>query len=254
MFGGGPCFVRRQALLTYFCMRSLNLLCMETRPNLKIRAILTGSTGMVGEGVLHECLKHPLVEAVLVINRKPCGINHTKLREIILENFLDLSSIEDQLRGYNACFFCLGVSSVGMKEPDYYRVTYTLTLNFAETLAKINPAMTFCYVSGAGTDSKETGRSMWASVKGKTENDLMALPFAQVFAFRPGFIQPTKGLKNTLSLYRYFGWLFPLGRLLYPMGFCRLREIGLAMIHSVGLGNERGVVDGKRIIAWAKGD
>jgi uncharacterized protein YbjT (DUF2867 family) len=226
---------------------------MATRSNIKIRAIITGSTGMVGEGVLHECLQHPLVEGVLVINRKPCGLNHIKLREIILDNFLDLSSIEDQLKDYNACFFCLGVSAIGMREPDYYRVTYTLTLNFAETLSKWNPGMTFCYVSGAGTDSQETGRSMWATVKGKTENDLMKLPFAQVFAFRPGFIRPTKGLKNTLSFYRYLGWLFPVGRILYPKGFCSLKEIGLAMIHSVGMASEREIVDGKKIIAWAKG-
>src|SRR4051794_8973636 len=125
----------------------------------KIRAIITGATGMVGEGVLHECLKHMQVEAVLVINRKPCGIIHPKLKEIIHANFFDLSSIENQLDGYNACFFCLGISSVGVKKDVYYRMTYTLTLHVAETLSRLNTGMTFCYISGAGTDSSEKGRS-----------------------------------------------------------------------------------------------
>jgi uncharacterized protein YbjT (DUF2867 family) len=164
---------------------------MESTSNTPLRAIITGATGMVGEGVLHECLQHPAVEAVLVINRKPCGVVHPKLKEIIHPDFFDLSGIQQQLKGYNACFFCLGVSSIGMKEPEYHRLTYTLTLNFAETLSKLNRDTTFCYVSGGGTDSSEKGRSMWARVKGKTENDLMKLPFKQVFAFRPGYMHPT---------------------------------------------------------------
>ena len=199
---------------------------MNMNGNQKIRAIITGSTGMVGEGVLHECLLHPQVEAVLVINRKPCGVMHQKLKEIIHKDFFDFSSIEDQLSGYNACFFCLGTSSVGMKREDYYKITYTLTLHLAETLRQLNTGITFCYVSGAGTDSSEKGRSMWARVKGKTENDLMKLPFKQVFAFRPGFIKQTPGLKNTLPAYKYLTWLFPIGRSLYPNGFCTLKEIG----------------------------
>src|SRR5690348_10673485 len=125
-----------------------------------LRTIITGATGMVGEGVLHECLQHPAVEAVLVINRKTCGISHPKLKEIIHQDFFDFSKIKYQLIGYNACFFCLGVSSVGMKEDAYYRMTYTLTLHVASILAKLNPEMTFCYISGAGTDSSEKGRSM----------------------------------------------------------------------------------------------
>src|SRR5437879_21661 len=171
----------------------------------KIRAIVTGATGMVGEGVLHECLLHPQVESVLVINRKPCGVVHPKLKEIIHSDFFELSVIEDQLPGYNACYFCLGVSSVGMKEPEYYKLTYTLTLNVAQTLSRLNPDMTFCYVSGASTDSTEKGRSMWARVKGKTENGLMKLPFKQVFNFRPGFMKATEGQKNVLPLYKYIG-------------------------------------------------
>ncbi len=218
----------------------------------KIRAIITGTTGMIGEGVMHECLHHPQVEAVLVINRKGCGVTHPKLKEIIHQNFFDFSSIAGQLGGYDACFFCLGVSSIGLKHDAYYKLTYTLALHVAKTLIKLNSSMTFCYVSGAGTDSSEKGRSMWARVKGKTENDLMKLPFKQVFAFRPGFIKPTKGLKNALKFYRYIGWLHPIGRSLYPNGFCTLEEIGLAMIHCVNHGYEKKVVEGKDIIALAR--
>src|ERR1700722_8541753 len=140
-----------------------------------IRAIVTGSTGMVGEGVMYECLQNPLVEAVLVINRKPCGYTHAKLKEVIHADFFNVTPIQDLLKGYNACFFCLGVSSVGMNEEAYTKMTYTLTLHIAETLSKLNTDMTFCYVSGASTDSTEKGRSMWARVKGKTENDIMKL-------------------------------------------------------------------------------
>src|SRR5258708_35989936 len=141
----------------------------------KIRAIVTGATGMVGEGVVHVCLNHADVDQILVVNRKPCGITHPKLREIVHSDFFDISSIENQLGNYDACFFCLGVSSVGMKEEDYNKLTYTLTTNFARTLAKQNPNLTFCYVSGANTDSTEKGRSMWARGKGKTENELQRL-------------------------------------------------------------------------------
>lgn len=217
-----------------------------------IRAIITGTTGMVGEGVLHECLQSGEVEAVLVINRKPCGITHPKLKEIIQQDFFDMSAIADQLTCYNACFFCLGVSSVGMKANMYYKMTYTLTMHVAETLSKLNSDMTFCYISGAGTDSSEKGRSGWARVKGKTENDLMKLPFKKVFAFRPGFIKPIKGLKNAHPFYKYVNWLFPIGRSIFPNGFCTLQELGLAMIHIVNAGKDRAVIEGKDIIALAK--
>ncbi len=226
---------------------------MSASLNGKIKTIITGSTGMVGEGVMHECLLHPDVEAVLVINRKPGGVTHPKLKEIVHSNFFDFSSIEDQLSGYNACFFCLGVSSIGMKEEAYSNVTHTLTLHVASTLCHINKDMTFNYISGAGTDSTEKGRVMWARVKGRTENDLMKLPFRKVFAFRPGFIKPIKGLKNTLKVYRYIGWLFPIGRWLKPSGFCKLKEIGLAMINSIRLQEDRKVLNGMDIIELAKG-
>ena len=155
---------------------------------MKIKAIITGTTGMVGEGVLKECLIHPDVENVLVINRKPCGVSHPKLSEIIHNDFLDFTPLKDKLKGYNACFFCLGISSVGKKEDEYFRITYTLTMKMAEILSQNNPDMTFCYISGAGTDSTEKGRVNWARVKGKTENDLMKLPFKKVFAFRFYFL------------------------------------------------------------------
>ncbi|WP_295718618.1 NAD-dependent epimerase/dehydratase family protein [Mucilaginibacter sp.] len=216
-----------------------------------IKAIVTGATGMVGEGVMHECLQNPDVEQVLVINRKPSGVSHPKLKEIIHADFLDLSAISDKLTGYNACFFCLGVTSVGKKADEYYELTYTLTMHVAETLAKLNPDMTFCYISGAGTDSKEKGNG-WAAVKGKTENDLMKLPFKQVYALRPGFIKPIEGLSNTHSYYKYINWLFPIGRALYPNGFCTLKELAAAMIHIVNQPYPKKVIEGKDIIALAK--
>jgi uncharacterized protein YbjT (DUF2867 family) len=220
----------------------------------KIRAIITGATGMVGEGVLHECLLHPDVEAILVISRKPCRVMHPKLKEIIHPDFFDLSAIEDQLSGYNACYFCLGVSSIGMKEPEYFKLTYTLTMNVAQTLSKLNPDMTFCYVSGGGTDSSEKGRSMWARVKGKTENDLMKLPFKQVFAFRPGYMHPTKGLKNTLPYYKYMSWMYPFFRAVFPKFVSTLAELGLAMINVTRFGYEKQVLEVKDIVALAHMD
>lgn len=213
-----------------------------------IKAIVTGATGMVGEGVLHMCLQDPRVSAVLSISRKPLGIQHPKLKEIIHADFFDLSSIEASLTGYNACFFCLGVSSIGMKEAGYYRLTHTLTLHVAATLSRLDKDMTFCYISGAGTDSTEKGRSMWARVKGKTENDILQLPFRRAFALRPAFIQPIPGLQHTQAIYKYMNWLFPLGRALYPSGFCTLRELGRAMIRLAEEGYGKPIVNGKEII------
>jgi hypothetical protein len=219
--------------------------------NTPIRAIITGTTGMVGEGVMHQCLQHPDVEAVLIINRKPSGYSHPKLKEIVHANFFDLSAIEDQLSGYNACHFCLGISSIGISKEDYYKTTYTLTINVAQTLVKQNPDMSFCYISGAGTNSKEKGTG-WAAVKGKTENDLMKIPFKQVFAFRPGFIKPIKGLSKTHSYYKYINWLYPIGRALYPAGFTTLQELAQAMINITKQGYPTKVIEGKDIITLAK--
>lgn len=218
---------------------------------MKIRAIITGATGMVGEGVLHECLLDPTVEQVLLINRKPSGISHAKLREIVHSDFLNLTPIENQLAGYNACFFCLGVSSVGMNNEEYRRLTYDLTLYFAQVVASHNPDLTFCYVSGAGTDSTEKGRSAWARVKGATENALLKL-FKNAYMFRPGFMLPTEGLKNTLKYYKYIAWLYPIGRAIYPAGFSTLRELGVAMIKSVSIGYEKPILEVKDIVTLAK--
>lgn len=213
----------------------------------KIRAIVTGATGMVGEGVLLECLQNPEVEAVLVLNRRPLGRTHPKLKEIIHSDFYNLQTVEGQLKGYNACYFCLGVSSVGMKEPEYRRTTYDLTMHVAEVLSRQNPDMTFCYVSGAGTDSTENGKVMWARVKGKTENDLRKLAFDQVFAFRPGLMKATEGQKNLLSLYKYFAWLYPVVKAVYPNGASTLTQVGRAMINVTKYGYEKNIIEIKDI-------
>lgn len=217
---------------------------------MKIKAIVTGATGMVGEGVLHECLLHDDVEKVLVINRKPCGVSHPKLKEIIHTDFFDFSGIENQLTGYNACFFCLGVSSIGMKEPEYKKMTYDLTMHVAETLSRKNNDMVFCYISGAATYSTEKGKIMWARIKGKTENDLMKLHFKKVYNFRPGIIEPTKGLKNTLSFYKYTSWLIPIVRFFIPV--VTLKQMGIAMINCATKGFEKQILEVRDIIEFAK--
>ena len=198
--------------------------------------IITGATGMVGEGVLHECLHHPDVGRVLVINRRPGGVSHPKLTEVLYPDFLNFSTIAVDFSGYTACFFCLGVSSVGMKKEDYERQTYDLTLHVAGVMAAKNPNLVFCYVSGAGTDGSEKGRQHWARVKGKTENDLRKLPFRAVYNFRPAFLDPTPGLRNTNKYYRWVAWLVPVLRLVYPNGISSLRELGLAMINAARRG------------------
>ncbi|MGN7885211.1 NAD-dependent epimerase/dehydratase family protein [Dyadobacter sp. 22481] len=213
----------------------------------KIKAIVTGTTGMVGEGVLLECLENPDVEAVLIINRRPLGMDPPKLTEIVHKDFHDISAIEGQLTGYNACYFCLGVSSVGMKEPEYRRITYDLTLHVAEVLSRQNPNMTFCYVSGASTDSTEKGSIMWARVKGKTENDLRKLPFDQVFAFRPGFMKATEGQKNLLSLYKYVGWLYPILKAVFPNSASTLKQVAKAMINVTKYGYDKNILEVKDI-------
>ena len=219
---------------------------------MKLKAIITGVTGMVGEGVLMESLSNPEVEKVLVINRKPCGVSHPKLTEILHNDFYNINPIADQLKGYDACFFCLGVSSVGMKEDEYFSITYTLTIHIAEVLAKQNPDMTFCYISGAGTDSTEKGKLSWARVKGKTENDLMKLPFKRVFAFRPGLLIATKGQKNVHTYYKLTGFLNPLVRFLMPDFISTLQELGAAMIYSSIKGYDKSVLEVADIIKLAK--
>jgi uncharacterized protein YbjT (DUF2867 family) len=216
---------------------------------MKINAAITGATGMVGEGVLHECLLHPDVESVLVINRKPCGVKHEKLKEIIHKDFFNLSSIENLLTGYNACYFCAGVSSMGKSEQVYKRITYDLTLNFANTLLKLNPEMTFCYVSGVGTDGTEKGRTMWARVKGKTENDLLKLPFKSAVMFRPGYIQPRKSLKNSYKIYKVLAPFYPIFKTLFPKYVVTLEEIGKAIINSTLFGSDKKILGCKDIVS-----
>jgi hypothetical protein len=167
---------------------------MDTTSTPVLRIIITGATGMVGEGVLHECLNAPEVQQIVLLNRKASGIVHPKVKEIIHADLFDLSAIEDQLIGYNACFFCLGISSVGISKEEYYKTTYELTMKVATTLSRLNADMTFCYISGAGTNGSEKGGSNWSRVKGKTENDLKLLQFKQVYNFRPGMLETTPGL------------------------------------------------------------
>ena len=219
---------------------------------MKLNVIITGVTGMVGEGVLHEALLHPDVERVLVLTRRESGMSHPKLKELIVNDFYDLSPIESQLSGYNACFFCLGVSVIGKSESEYRHIIYDLTMSVARTLSKMNPDMTFCYISGKSTDSTEHGKLMWARVKGKTENDLMKLPFKQVFAFRPGYLHPTPGMKNTIKYYKYITWLYPLLRMIAPSTVSTLSELGLAMIHVSERGYGSSILEVKDIVAAAE--
>ncbi|NUO99991.1 MAG: epimerase [Nonomuraea sp.] len=196
-----------------------------------MKVIVFGATGMIGRGVLRECLLDDRVTGVLTVGRAPTGVVHGKLREIVHADLMDLSPIEGDLSGYDACFFCLGVSSAGMSEKDYRRVTYDYTLSAGSTLARLNPSSTFVYVSGAGTD--EHGRAMWARVKGMTENALLALPF-EAYLFRPGYIQPMHGVTSRTRWYRLAyvvtGPLYPLLRRLFPAQVTTTERIGQAMI------------------------
>ncbi len=217
----------------------------------KIKAIVFGSTGMVGEGVLHKCLKHPEVESVLVINRRPCGVQHEKLKEIIHKDFHDFSSIENQLTGYDAAYFCLGISSLGKKEEEYTKVTYDLTMHIANTLYKINPDMTFTYVSGEGTTGNENAKTMWVRVKSKTENDLLKL-FKNAYMFRPGYIQPIKGLNNAYKIYKVLAPLYPVWKTLFPKYVCTLEDLGQSMINCALLGYNQQILSNMDISKSAK--
>ncbi len=207
----------------------------------KLNVIVTGASGMVGEGVMRICLNHPQVESVLVVGRRPCGTTHPKLKEIVHNDFYNLAPIADQLKNYDACYFCLGVSSVGKTEEEYKRITYDLTMRFAQTV--LNPNMTFCYISGMGTDSTEQGKLMWARVKGKTENDLIKMPFKAAFAFRPGFIEPIEGMKHTLSPYKYLKFFFPVFKRLFSKSYVTLENVGRAMINVTLNGYDKKVLD-----------
>jgi uncharacterized protein YbjT (DUF2867 family) len=199
-----------------------------------MKVLLFGATGMVGQGVLRECLRDPGVTKVLSVGRRTTGQAHPKLEELVVPDMLDYGAVEAQLAGYDACFFCLGVSSVGMSEAEYRRVTYDLTLAAARVLVRLNPQMCFIYVSGAGTDSTERGPSMWARVKGETENALMRLPFRAAYMFRPGFIQPLNGVRSKTALYRWIYLLarpvFGLVRALAPDRVTTSEQVGRAML------------------------
>jgi len=215
--------------------------------NKKLNVLITGSTGMVGEGVLLVCLQNPAVEKITVVNRRSLGFTHPKMTEIIHGDFYDLSSIEKQLTGFDACYFCLGISSIGVSETYYYKVTYVLTMHFGETLSRLNPGMVFCYVAGAGTDETEKSSLSWARVKGKTENDLEKLPFKALYRYRFGFVKPVPGQKHAKAFYNYINWVFPLGKRLYPEGFNTLEEVALSMIYVTLYGNEGKKLAGKMI-------
>lgn len=199
-----------------------------------MNVMIFGATGMVGQGVLRECLLDKSIERVLTIGRQTTGQADPKLQERAHANLFDYSGLEDALSGYDACFFCLGVSSAGMTERDYTHLTYDLTLAAAQTLARQNPQMTFVYVSGAGTDSTEHGRSMWARVKGRTENALLSLPFKAAYMFRPGAIQPLHGIRSKTALYQTLyavaGPLMTLLRALFPASISTTEQVGRAMI------------------------
>lgn len=214
-----------------------------------IKVILTGATGMVGEGVLLECLQNSAVAEVLLVSRRHYAYSHPKLKELLVPDFMKIDDHRDQLQGYDACFYCAGVSSVGMNEADYTRATYDTTLQFANTLAAVNPSLVFDYVTGAHTDSSEKGKLMWARVKGKTENDLQKLPFRGQYNFRPGFMKPVQGQKNVKWFFKPVIWLLPY---LFPAQSLTLHEVGKAMINTVTKGYSKPVLEIADIRALAR--
>lgn len=217
-----------------------------------MKVIITGSTGMVGEGVLHECLQTTEIEKILLINRRPCDVVHPKLVEIIHSDFFDISAIESRLIGFDACFYCLGITSLLVKEEKYRIITYDLTMNFAGILAKLNPEMTFCYVSGAGTESPEKAKFMWAKVKGQLELDLAKLPFKSAYSFRPGFMKPTKGLKHAHKGYALFNPFYPAFRKFFPGFVSTLQELAQSMIKCAKYGYEKPILEVSDIVKLSK--
>jgi uncharacterized protein YbjT (DUF2867 family) len=221
-----------------------------------VNVLVFGATGMIGSGVLQECLDNPVVTSVRVLGRSPTGRSHPKLDEIRHTDFFDYSAVEDRLTEVDACFFCLGVSAAGMSEADYHRMTYDLTIAAAETLLRLNPDSVFCYVSGAGTDRSEQGRWMWARVKGRTENALTAMPFRAVYSLRPGYIQPMRGVRSKTRLYAIaygiVGPLYPVLRRLFPSRVTDSVTVGRAMVRLATDGFERGILEGEDINALGR--
>jgi uncharacterized protein YbjT (DUF2867 family) len=218
-----------------------------------MKVILFGATGMVGQGVLRECLLAPSVESVLVVGRSPTGQRNHKLREILHRDFMDFSAIESELAGFDACFFCLGVSSVGMDEQRYRHLTHDITLATATVLAKLNPGMVFIYVTGRGTDSTEQGRLMWARVKGKTENDLLKLPFKAAYMFRPAAIQPLHGIRSKTAWYQAVyvvaAPVLTLLKRIAPAYVTTTEQVGRAMIKVARNGYPKPVLESEDINA-----
>lgn len=218
-----------------------------------MKAILFGATGMIGQGVLRQCLADPTVERVLSIVRSPGGVVDAKLREVLHRDFLDYAPIASKLAGYDACLFCLGTSSAGMNEADYTKITYDVTLAAAQAVLAQSPGATFLYISGASTDSTEKGRAMWARVKGKTENALLAMPFKASYMLRPGYIQPVDGIVSKTTLYRVlyavFGALFPLWKALFPKYVLTTTELGRAMIAVARDGASKRVLEAPDLVA-----
>lgn len=222
-------------------------------PNAKsIKVIITGVTGMVGEGVLLECLQNSAVKEVLAVGRRRYDLEHPKLKQLIVPDMFNLGEVSDKLAGYDACFFCAGISSLGLKEAEYTRITYNLTLNFAQTLLKRNHDMVFIYISGAHTDGTEKGRTMWARVKGRTENDLARMPFKKVYNFRPGLMRATEGQKNLPRIYRLFSWLYPVIKTLSANSASTLTGVARAMINSATQGYPKTVLEVSDINMQAK--
>jgi uncharacterized protein YbjT (DUF2867 family) len=217
---------------------------------MELKIIITGATGMVGEGVLLECLQHADVKEVLMVNRKPFNLKHSK--ECIVPDFFYLDEFKNQLKGYDACFFCAGISSAGMNEAEYTRITYDTTLHVANTLISVNPNMIFDFISGSHTDSSEKGKIMWARVKGKTENALMSLPFKKVYNFRPGLMKPTSGQKNVKGFYKVLGALYPFFLFLFPNNVSTMQEVGQSMINSVTRGYSKQILEVEDIKILAK--
>ena len=206
-----------------------------------MRVILTGATGMVGEGVLLECLENPAVERVLSVSRRACGRSHAKLSEVLAPDFRALGAAEAELSGYDACFYCAGVSSVGLNEAEYTVITYDTVLAFASTLLRLNSGMTFVHVSGSHTDGTEQGKVMWARVKGKAENALLRMSFKAVYNFRPSLMKPTPGQQHVKGGYALVRVLFPVLNLIFPG--MTLRDVARAMINAVRFGAPKGVLE-----------
>jgi uncharacterized protein YbjT (DUF2867 family) len=223
---------------------------------MKKKVIITGATGMVGKGVLLECLDHDAIFEVVHIGRSSVEIIHPKLKELIHSDFSDFSRVKSDLSGFDACFYCLGISAAGLSEEAYKKITYDYTLALAKPLLENNPNMTFNYVSGVGTDSTEKGRMMWARVKGKTENDIINLGFKQAYAFRPGMIIPLRGIKSRTKsyqfMYDFFMWLVKAIKFLSPNSVVNTTQIGLAMINSLLHGSDKKVLSPKDMIVLAQ--